>query len=48
MSPQVKQCAADDEAKRVQVAGKDLAAYNKATRNKDACEEKALYEKESA
>ena len=41
ISTQVKQCAADDEAKKVQVAGKDLAAYNKATRNKDAATEKA-------
>ena len=41
ISAQVKQCAADDEAKKVQVAGKDLAAYNKATRNKDAATEKA-------
>ena len=41
ISAQVKQCAADDEAKKVQVAGKDLAAYNKATRNKDAASEKA-------
>ena len=40
-SAQVKQCAADDESKKVQVAGKDLAAYNKATRNKDAASEKA-------
>ena len=41
ISTQVKQCAADDESKKVQVAGKDLAAYNKATRNKDAATEKA-------
>ena len=41
MFPQVKQCAADDESKKVQVAGKDLAAFNKATRNKDAATEKA-------